>query len=787
MRVRAARSAAAPVQRDIFGMLSTYTSYNIITQDMLKTLNRKSEETINAREAQYYRDNIGKVSTVDEFLGDYRLFNYAMKAYGLDDMAYATAFMRQVLESDLSDENSFVNRLTDTRYREFAQAFSFAEETAVAQSDAQMDDIIGLYSAAMANAGAVQTEETRYYNIVIDSVTNVDQILNNDRMRDYLFTAFNIDPDTYSREMVRNSLTSDLDDPDSYVNTTFGARINELSGFVQDARAQINSGNLSSTEKASLEAKITRWNSEIISAGNYLALAAAYEFSEDGTLPAGTLAQDADQKAATNEAYIISAPRMTSAGALLNRAYFEEAIPSVTTVEELLADSRLEEYIRTAFDLNDVTVVDATLKNILTDDPDDPAGYIQTFGGNDPRYIALNKAFNFQADGTLAAGDTAQTATQTSSTGSGYMSRYNDEDDEADEKLIGRYKIEANAIETVDDFFASVNVYDLALQAFGLDPDSESTYRIKQVLLSDLNDPKSYANRLGDERYIELAKAFNFDADGDIEPPTLAQSEAEIQVVNRAYITAVSRFGTDEDKEAAEEEASYYAAQMQSIETVEEFLADERLVNVILQANGIDPETVPEGFMKQIFASDLDDPQSFANQQAERKYRAMVASFNFNADGLVERPEETAIQSRRGIYQTIDNYVRQAIESDEGVQNPGVRLALYFERKAPTISSAYDILADDALYEVFKTSFSISDEVGNADIDAQAEMIKRQINIEDLQDPEYVKKMIVRFSVLYDLENNTQTSSALTILAGGTQSISADTLMSLSQLRTGGI
>lgn len=53
MRVRAARSAAAPVQRDIFGMLSTYTSYNIITQDMLKTLNRKSEETINAREAQY--------------------------------------------------------------------------------------------------------------------------------------------------------------------------------------------------------------------------------------------------------------------------------------------------------------------------------------------------------------------------------------------------------------------------------------------------------------------------------------------------------------------------------------------------------------------------------------------------------------------------------------------------------------------------------------------------------------------------------------------------------------
>lgn len=767
-------------------MLSTFTSYNLVTKDLLTSLNRKSQETMNARDAQYYRDNIGKVATVDEFLGDYRLFNYAMKAYGLEDMAYATAFMRQVLESDLTDENSFVNRLTDTRYRGFAQAYSFQSETAVAQSDAQLDDVIGLYTAAMENAGSVQTEETRYYNIVIDTVTNVDQMLNNERMRDYLFTAFSIDEGNYSREVLRNTLTSDLDDPDSYVNTTFGARITELSGNVQAARAQISSGNLSASEKAALETKISRWNSEIVSASNYLALAAAYEFSEDGTLPAGTLAQTADQKLATNEAYVISGPRLTSAGALMNRAYFEEAITSITTVDELLADSRIEDYIRTAFDLTGVTIVDATLKNILTDDPDDPAGYIQTFGGGDERYVALVKAFNFQADGTLAAGDTAQTAAQTSSTGSKYMSRYNDADDEADKKLLDRYKIEANAMETVDDFMTSVNVYDVALQAFGLDPDTESAYRIKQVLLSDLNDPNSYANRLKDDRYLELARAFNFDASGNIEPPTMAQSEAEIRVVTRAYVTEISRFGTEEEKTAAEEEASYYASQMQAIASVQELLADSRLVDFVLEANGIDPETLEDGFMEQIFASDLDDPKSFVNQQENRAYRAIVASFNFNAEGQVERPEKTAIQSRRGIYETLDNYVRQAIESDEGAKNPGVRLALYFERKASEISSPYDILADDALNQVFKVVYGIPDEVGNADIDAQADMITRLLELEDLQDPEFVSKMIVKFSVLYDLENNTQVSGAATILAGGTQSISADTLLSLSQLRIGG-
>ena len=95
-------------------MLSTYTSYNLITKDMLKSLNRTGSEAVNQREADYYKENIGKVATVDEFLDDYRLYSYAMKAYGLEDMIYAKAFMRKVLDSDMSDANSFV---TANKYR----------------------------------------------------------------------------------------------------------------------------------------------------------------------------------------------------------------------------------------------------------------------------------------------------------------------------------------------------------------------------------------------------------------------------------------------------------------------------------------------------------------------------------------------------------------------------------------------------------------------------------------------------------------------------------------------
>lgn len=773
-------------------MLSTYTSYNLIAKDMLKSLNRTAAEATNARDADYYRENIGKVSSVDEFLDDYRLYSYAMKAYGLEEMTYAKAFMRQVLDSDLTDANSFANKLTDTRYRDFASAFSFTPSTATAQTETQLDSIIGLYSATAANAGAALKEETRYYNVVIDTVTSADQLINNDRLRNYVFTAFGIDPNTYSREVVRGVLGSDPDDPASYFSTEFGARETDAVAAIQAANSELStlpSNDANKARIAELKAEISRQSAIIVTAEKYRALAEAYNFASDGTATAGTV-QDADQKAATNQLYTLSNPRVTSEAALINKDYFESRIGSVTTASELVNDPRLLNYIKVAFDLNKASVVSSTIANILTSDPDpdNATSYINLFGGADKaKYVALRAAFNFQEDGTLAAGQTAQTAAQTATATNAYMIHYNDKDDEADATAIKQFKSQIGAVKTVKDFVGEASIYNFALKAFGIDPAKVSAFTIKKVMQSDLNDPKSYVYQLKDDRFVQLAKAFNFGSDGNITAPKLAQSEAEILVMSRAYVTVKSRFGTEDDKKKAEEEAKYYSTQMQKVESVEDFLADDRLVSFVLTANGIDPESVDATFMQKIFTSDLDDPKSFANQQADRAYRKIVASFNFNAEGKVTQPDDAEIQSRRGIYETIDSHVQQMLEEEAGDDNAGVRLALYFQRKAETITSPYDILADDALFEVFKVIYQLPDEIGSADIDAQAEMIKRHLELKDLQDPDAVSKMIVKFSVLYDLDNQTNTDPALSVLtSSGSSGISADLMMSLAQLRPGG-
>ena len=91
-------------------MVSTYLAYNSIVRNLRQSMTHVAQRTDVSRNAAYYKDNIGKVKTVDDFLKNDRLYQYAMKAYGLEDMTYAKAFMKKVLQSDLSDPNSYAQQ-----------------------------------------------------------------------------------------------------------------------------------------------------------------------------------------------------------------------------------------------------------------------------------------------------------------------------------------------------------------------------------------------------------------------------------------------------------------------------------------------------------------------------------------------------------------------------------------------------------------------------------------------------------------------------------------------------
>ncbi|WP_332301891.1 DUF1217 domain-containing protein [Rhizobium sp. GR12] len=809
-------------------MVSTFLSYDLINRDMKASISRVSQQGMIERQTTYYKENIGDVKSVDEFLNDYQLYSYAMDAFGLGEMTYAKAFMKKVLESDLNDQNSFANKLTDERYREFAASFNFTQSTATVQTEAQLDKMIGLYDTSITNLDDSLAEETRYYKAIIGTVTNVDQLLQNDRARAYIFEVFSIDEKTYSYAQIKGLMTSDVADPDSYLNQKFGAAYNDaveklaMKGNIE-LHAQVTARitaidtalagtDLSDEDRTKLEAeKVTRqdqltqleavlppkdeWEvklaaikaeqttlSKTVTQYNSMTyIAAAFEFKNDGTVAAGG-AQKADNIKIMTDAYVGSAPRVTPTVATLNRDYFESKIGSIKTVTELTSDARLLNYIKVAFDLNDLTIVKATIENILTSDLSDPNNYIVKFGNGDKRYIALREAFNFKADGTLPDGTTPQTTTQTATTTNGYMIHYNDKDDAADEKALKLFKSDIANVKSVADFLESSAVYTYALKAVGLDPAKVNIADVRKALTSDLQDKKSYVYALKDDRYVKLAELFNFKSDGSPGSPVLAQSELEIQTMSVDYIKKKSAFGTEKDKDAAKKEAEYFRLEIQKVKTLKDFLGNDRLTKFAMESLGIDPTKVTKDQLQKMFASKLDDKESYLNKEMDPIFRRLVTAFNFDTDGNILREDRSSIQTRRGLYETLDNYLTQTLETQAGEENAGVRLALYFKRMAAGMTSYYSILADTAIQNFITTTFGIPDELGNAPVDTQVGMMKKYFDIEDFQDPEKVKKLIARFTIMYDDKQNTNPIMML-FNGSGSVGISGDTLLAVASLR----
>ncbi|MBB4006982.1 DUF1217 domain-containing protein [Allorhizobium taibaishanense] len=725
-------------------MVSTYIGYDLVNRDMKTSLKRVAQEPEVARELKYYQDNIGKVKTVDDFMKDDRLYTYAMKAHGLEDMTYAKAFMKKVLESDLNDENSYANKLADDRYRNFARSFNFSSETADMQTEKQEDDVIGLYKQSLVTEGDDAKAEVQYYDTAIDGVKNVDDLLKNSRLTKFVLNSYGLDTKYYSTDHLKKILTSDLSDPTSYANTL-------------------------TTNKS-----------------DYLKIANAFSFDTDGSLKNAT-AQTADQKTAMEDLYLEEVPSTETAfRAERETTNYRTKIAAVTKVSDITGDSRLFDYVKTALGM-DKNMLKSTFENIVTSDLSDPTSYANTQGKVKGDYAKIAAMFNFDTSGNTTAGD-AQSAAQLSQTTTGYNTNYDDADQASLDSLTTYYTTQMKSFTKVDDLLNNSRVYDMLMKAYGIGEDEFSKANLKKVLTSDMTDPKSYANKTNDKRLISLASAFNFKSDGTPDVPLLAQSERTITETAKDYIVQKTRFlsgkAQTDAKTAAQTDAKYYQDNIVKVTSVTDLLKDRKLVDFALTANGLDATKVTDDMLKQLFSSDLTDPKSFANAQSDERYAQFVASFNFDTSGKLDKNYAKGVQNRGEVQSTENLYLHQSLETEQGQSDQGVRLALYWQRQAPTITSAYDILADSALLEVFRTAYSLPSDMSNMDIDQQKKVIEKKMDLNDLKDPNKEKKFLQRFTAMYDLQNDNGSSAnaALTILGGGSSSggISASLLESLN-------
>ncbi len=164
-----------------------------------------------------------------------------------------------------------------------------------------------------------------------------------------------------------------------------------------------------------------------------------------------------------------------------------------------------------------------------------------------------------------------------------------------------------------------------------------------------------------------------------------------------------------------------------------------------LDAYGLGDQVHNTALIEKVLEGGVSNPKSLANTLSDSRWKAFAAAFDFVGKGA------SSVSSASAVKTTTGDYVEQQLESDQGAQDVGVQLALYFQRVAPTISNEYGVLADPNLLEVAQTIFGMSPSTSATDIDAQAQTLSKLMPLSDLQDPKKLQQLTERFTAMYDL------------------------------------
>jgi Protein of unknown function (DUF1217) len=228
---------------------------------------------------------------------------------------------------------------------------------------------------------------------------------------------------------------------------------------------------------------------------------------------------------------------------------------------------------------------------------------------------------------------------------------------------------------------------------------------------------------------------------------------------------------------AVQSATAYYQANIGRVTSVHDFVGNYRLLSYALDAYGLGDQVNNTGLITKVLEGGISDPTSLADSLGNSNWKAFAAAFDFVGRGA------SSVSSASAAETTTSDYVQHQLEIDEGAQDVGVQLALYFQGVAPTVASEYGILADPSLLEVTQTIFGMSPATSATNVDVQAQTLSELMPLSDLQDPKKLQQLTERFTAMYDLtygpgsgattslaapSNNSSpnASAASTILAG---------------------
>jgi hypothetical protein len=372
------------------------------------------------------------------------------------------------------------------------------------------------------------------------------------------------------------------------------------------------------------------------------------------------------------------------------------------------------------------------------------------------------------------------------------------------------YEANIGKVKSVDDLMADRRLYAYAMKAFGLEDMTYAKAFMRKVLTEGTGTAASFANRLADERYIAFARAFDFAQGASATGTDPVLTDASQTPAGSARLSLPGALDASYDFTGTNEARFTVSSQVDATttKTATVVLNGASLAGKVADLANVTPTEIGAAISAQIAASgaeglmgkvqvgidvqgrlffettaytDLgfDGTPGGSGADADTVYLAGGTNRTLGvSNAALSAPGQTAVDIGIGtdlspnanVRGVVDAYLRESLESDAGDEDTGVRLALYFARKAATLNSGYDILGDAALTKVANTVIGLPATSGATTSEALAQraaLIAEKIDLASFQDPAKVEAFVRRFAAIWDAQNNTGTDPILALFGVG--------------------
>ncbi|MCT4369500.1 DUF1217 domain-containing protein [Yangia mangrovi] len=212
----------------------------------------------------------------------------------------------------------------------------------------------------------------------------------------------------------------------------------------------------------------------------------------------------------------------------------------------------------------------------------------------------------------------------------------------------------------------------------------------------------------------------------------------------------------------------YFMENIENVETVDDLMSDYKLYSFVMKAYDLEDQIFGKAMMGKILKSDIEQDDALVNKLTDDRFETFYNAMGFTDDGMANSntidPEWKA--------KIVAAYVDTTYVNAKAEDNEALGTILEFRRKASSVTSAFDLLKDADMAEFIRTALGLPDEIASGDIDKQAALIARRVDIDRLGDAEYVESLVQKYAAITDANADLSSTNAavqlMTSAASGT-------------------